>query len=130
MKKDRMQQRDNLNRFAAMLRVNSFRLISSVSLVYLYILPKSINVCPFYLIFDIPCPLCGLCRSIHSLLHFDVSSFIQYHPLGILIALYLIQTVITNNPSPLKYIEKKLEFTGLRVATYTLFGIIWFIRII
>lgn len=43
-----------------------------------------IRVCPFFNLFNIPCPGCGLTRSVLSLLKFDIKSSLKYNFLGII----------------------------------------------
>jgi uncharacterized protein DUF2752 len=39
-------------------------------------------LCPFRLLTGLPCPGCGLTRSLVSLLHGDLSAAVFFHPLG------------------------------------------------
>jgi len=71
-------------------------------LIYLYLInpvTTHFSFCPFkYLGIDF-CPGCGLGRSIHYLMHFDVQKSIECHPLGIfafVILLYRIFTIFRN----------------------------------
>lgn len=53
------------------------------------ILPSSgmgIPLCMFKLLFSLPCPGCGLMRSVSSVLHGDFLKSWNYHPLGIFFA--------------------------------------------
>lgn len=59
-------------------------LLGAVSLV-LYTL--NIRICPFYNLFEIPCPGCGLTRAIICLLNFDVYKSLQFNILGIIVVL-------------------------------------------
>lgn len=47
-----------------------------------------IKICPFFNFFNVPCPGCGLTRSIICLLHGDFLKSIQYNVLGIPIVIF------------------------------------------
>lgn len=51
-------------------------------------------VCPFRLLTGLPCPGCGLTRSLVCLLHGDLASSIAFHPLGPLVALVLLGLIL------------------------------------
>ena len=60
-------------------------------------------LCPFRLVTGLPCPGCGLTRSLVSLLHGDVSAAVLFHPLGpvaasVLLALVIIESVSGDVP--------------------------------
>jgi hypothetical protein len=44
------------------------------------------SVCIYYSIFGIPCPLCGLTRAVHELMHFRFSAAMDFNPLVYLLA--------------------------------------------
>ncbi len=47
------------------------------------VLPFSpIPPCPLLTITGVPCPLCGMTRSVRSLLHLDLSASLRYQPFG------------------------------------------------
>jgi hypothetical protein len=48
------------------------------------------NVCLIKTLFGINCPVCGITRSVLSMLHFNFSQAFLYHPLGPVIAILLI----------------------------------------
>ena len=52
-----------------------------LSLVVIFFLYK----CPFWIIFGIPCPGCGMTRAFKSLLTLDIAQAFQYHPLFFLV---------------------------------------------
>jgi len=39
--------------------------------------------CPFFAVFGLPCPTCGVSRAILALCHFDVQSYLFFHPLAL-----------------------------------------------
>lgn len=43
----------------------------------------NIRICPFFYLFKIPCPGCGLTRSIRSLLNGDIIGSFKYNIIGI-----------------------------------------------
>jgi hypothetical protein len=47
------------------------------------------NLCPFRMSTGLPCPGCGMTRSVVRLLHGDVSASLWFHPLGPLLVLGL-----------------------------------------
>lgn len=73
-------------------------------LVILAMQPDGIgfSVCLFQNLFGLPCPACGLTRSMASILHFEwVKSFL-YHPLGGIVLAYLTLCLVSNQPDYLK----------------------------
>lgn len=42
-------------------------------------------MCTFKLMFNIPCPGCGMTRSLSSILHFELVKAWSYHPFGIIV---------------------------------------------
>lgn len=55
---------------------------------------SDIRVCVFHRLFHVPCPGCGLTRSIMALLHGDVIRSITYNFLGIPIVLITVITFV------------------------------------
>ena len=51
-------------------------------------------LCPFRLLTGLPCPGCGLTRSLVSLLHGDLTAAVYFHPLGPIAACVLLALVI------------------------------------
>ena len=58
--------------------------------------------CIFHHLLDIPCPACGLTRSMSSLLNFEWSKSLSYHPLGFIMLGYLGLCLFTNDPAYLR----------------------------
>lgn len=83
-----------------------------------YYLIKIRNItipCFFKYITNIPCPGCGLTRSILSILNLDIVSAIKYNILGIplfitiiLLNIYIIKDIIYNKKSTITLINKIL----------------------
>jgi uncharacterized protein DUF2752 len=114
-----------------------FRLPAILGLLFLFLMPSigfKFSTCLFYSIFDIPCPACGLTRSMSSILNFDFSLSLFYHPLGSIVLLYLIVTLFTNQPDFLKsnftckskILSVVFSFRFIAI----LFIITWFIKIV
>ena len=82
-----------------------YRLPSSAALLVLVLMPSDgfgFSTCIFHHLFDIPCPACGLTRSIGSLLNLEWSKSLSYHPLGFIMLGYLGLCLFTNDPDYLR----------------------------
>jgi len=94
-----------------------YRFPAIAGIVVLFILPSdglAISICWFQMIFEFPCPACGLTRSMSSLLHFEYFKSLMYHPLGMVVLCYLFLLLITNRQDFLKTIvQKKSEKLAL-----------------
>ena len=91
-------------------KILRYRLPSFVVLIILFLLPSEglgVSTCLFYWLFKSPCPACGLTRSMSSFLNFEWSESFFYHPLGLVLAGYIILCMITNDPH---YLKSKLGF--------------------
>ena len=93
-----------------------------ILLFVIVIIAAGYYVCPFYYLFDIPCPGCGMTRACKALLRFDFQAAINYNclfPIPIFWALYqpLRRYIRTN---------KTLEFILVLVSAL-LFIIRWII---
>ena len=65
----------------------------SLAIVILFLIFTKNYICPFYTIFNIPCPGCGMTRAFKALLKLDFKSAFNYHclfPIPIIYALYII----------------------------------------
>ena len=113
-----------------------FRLPAAAVLLILFVLPSDglgFSVCIFYHIFGIPCPVCGLTRSMSSMLHLEWLKSFAYHPLGVLILGFVFMCLITNDPSYLsskikednKYLRILISAKSLSV----LFILVWIFRL-
>jgi hypothetical protein len=82
--------------------------------------------CPFELIFNTPCPACGLSHSAACLINGQVSQSFTCHPLGIILILFLIFAIITNHGIDTNTPAGKLIYTMI----IALFLITWIFRVI
>jgi len=88
------------------------------------------SACPLHMLFGIPCPGCGLTRSVSSALHFEFIKSLQYHPLGIpalLAALALIMFRLPGHPIQLTQQGAKYRWTVPTVVA--LFLAVWLMRL-
>ena len=58
------------------------------------------SICPFKNLTGMDGPACRLTRSMSSGLHFNLTKSVAYHPLGLLVLLYLLAVVWRNRPDP------------------------------
>jgi len=114
-----------------------YRLPAFLGLLFLILMPSNgfdIYACIFNSVFDIPCPACGLTRSMSSLLKFNVFQGFTFHPLGFIVLIYLIVTLITNQPDYLKSKFTNNSKVIMIVFSFRFIGflflITWFIRLI
>ena len=112
------------------------RLPAIIGIILLMLLPSDglgINVCWFQMIFDLPCPACGLTRGMSSLLHFEFYKSLMYHPLGVLVLGYLFILALSNKPDFIKTIVKKksesLAFFFSFKFIAALFIVFWIIKL-
>lgn len=115
----------------------TFRLPSALVLIALAVLPLAsldLVACPFRWITGIPCPFCGLSRSVSCLLKFDLTQSLAFHPLGIIALVFLIACVVTNR---LDYFPVLLQQrTGVNMRgkagrlLLLLFAVVWLIRLL
>ena len=59
-------------------------MLGTVSVVFNLV---DIRICPFFYLFNIPCPGCGLTRSVLAIFKLDIKSIVQYNFLGIIIVI-------------------------------------------
>lgn len=79
-------------------------LLGAVSILFFII---NIRICPFYYLFKIPCPGCGLTRGLINIMKLDFITAMQYNILSIpLVILILIFAV-------LKIIKKEVYLTNI-----------------
>ena len=99
------------------------------------------SVCPFKLLTGLPCPGCGMTRSVVTLLHGDLGASLYYHPLGfVLVALAVTLALadawfwwrdarsMTARPSPTRLLNGLMLTPAPWVAIGALTAI-WFVRL-
>jgi len=105
------------------------RILSLGILTILFLLPHggfpSIH-CPFELIFNAPCPACGLSNSAACLIHGEISQSFACHPLGFILVAFLIFSIITNRSIDTEKLTGKLVYTTI----IALFLMTWIIRVL
>jgi len=113
--------------------------IAGVLLLFAHLLPVPQNgqlagippLCPFKVLTDIPCPGCGLTRSLVLFAHGDWTQAIAFHPLGPMVYLALWLTLIAGvlsmyrKPKPIS--PRFLIFAGSTFISALL--ILWVIRL-
>ncbi|MFQ5709630.1 MAG: DUF2752 domain-containing protein [bacterium] len=91
-------------------------------------------LCPFFLLFNLPCPACGLTRSMSSLLHLQIGKSLHFHPLGGLVLFFLIWCAVTNRVVVGREGGSSLSRTLRQVFTFkfvaALFLLHWLVRMI
>lgn len=111
------------------------RLPAIAALLILMALPSDgldIPFCPLLYFADVPCPACGLTRSMSSFLHFDISKGLSYHPLGGLVLMCLLVVAITNRSTwPDSTFAQKYPMLAKLLdwkLAVGLFVFVWFLR--
>lgn len=65
--------------------LRTWQWLAVIALVAAFVLPLSsfnVSICIFYNMTGLPCPGCGLTRSLHSFVHLQPLHALQYHPFG------------------------------------------------
>jgi len=113
-----------------------YRFPAILGIMVLFALPSDglgLSICWFQMIFDLPCPACGLTRSMSSLIHLELYKSLLYHPLSFLVLGYLFVLALTDQPDYLNIKVKKKS--GLLASFFSfrfivmLFLIVWIIKI-
>ena len=117
--------------------------IAGLVLVAAALLPPTLvasgpPLCPFRLLTGLPCPGCGLTRSLVCLLHGDLAMSLAFHPLGPPVALALLVLVLAEGrggASPLTRMGAWLEsrhpyaVAAFPWATLAAFLLVWLVRL-
>ena len=90
-----------------------------------------IRICPFFNIFKIPCPGCGLTRSIKSILSGHIIEGMKYNVLGIPLILIFIIYIILILSKKKKYLDSLLYKNKriLILVSIIITIIVWIINI-
>ncbi len=113
----------------------TYRLPSLGALAVLFLLPSEglgILLCPTKWIFHLPCPACGLTRSMSSLLHLEVGKSLAFHPLGGLVLFFLLGCALTNRPDFLSRLVANHPLLSKIISwpvIIALFLIVWIVRV-
>lgn len=95
-------------------------IICVIILIFLLLFFK----CPMKLLFDIPCPGCGMTRAIISLLKFDFKVSFTYNPLAIFVLLALVYFIFIRKFLKIPSKFEKLYLVLLAVSLVVL----WILR--
>ena len=101
--------------------------------VLLWLIPTGstgLTLCPFALITGTACPGCGLTRAAGSLLRGDLGASIAYHPLAMLVAIWVASAWLiglARASGRVVSVDQRL-LNRLLVATGMLFVVIWLLR--
>ncbi len=107
------------------------RFLALLSVLVLVIIPSEgikFILCPMQNIFGLPCPACGITRSMSSLLSLDIWHSFRYHPLGIIVFAAIITAIIVNQ-SDFLYI-RLYKKVSIYQSLIVLFIITWLSRLI
>lgn len=91
----------------------------------------NVRLCPFFNVFKIPCPGCGLTRAFKLLLTGHILSSLKYNPLAIILsvafAIYFISFVFGKKDYLDKFVEKHKK--TIIAISIVLTVIVWYINI-
>ena len=88
-----------MNMISIIFQKQYIRILSLLSVFVLVLIPSEgfdVTLCPMQNIFGLPCPACGITRSMSSLLILDIWHSFRYHPMGIIILAAIITALIVN----------------------------------
>ena len=91
------------------------------------------HCCLFQHFFNIPCPGCGILRSLHSIINWEVISSFNYNPVGILLFVFICSQIplrITAIKNPKT--EYKISKFSHNISLFLTFNLIvvWLIRVL
>ncbi|MEQ8349954.1 MAG: DUF2752 domain-containing protein [Leptospiraceae bacterium] len=108
-------------------RLQALRYLAPIFLMLAYWAGNSgVSICFFYSITGLPCPGCGMTRSVHFLIHGDLIHSLKYHPLGFVTLGICLLVVATLFSIKATQIYEFLESAALKFATPALILILLF----
>jgi hypothetical protein len=112
------------------LRQQRIRVLALLAILVLLFIPTNgfeIIICPMQHFFSIPCPACGMTRSMSSLLEFEIWRSFHFHPLGFLVTTAIILSLVVNHTNFLyQRIFKKITIYSILVISFI---VIWIYRL-
>jgi hypothetical protein len=99
------------------------------------------QLCPFKLILGLPCPGCGMTRSVVTLLHGDLAASAYFHPLGLPLVLFLAVLALvdgwvwwrSSRPGqrsvPASWLPERVMLTPTPWVAIGLLGAVWLLRL-
>ena len=112
--------------------LNSVRVISGLALLLLFLMPSDglpIEICLSKIVTSVPCPACGMTRSLSSFLHLEWWKSLSYHPLGIFAGIYLLLTLISGKLLPEGGGVASLSSHAAMMLLALVFVVVWLIRL-
>jgi hypothetical protein len=82
------------------------------------------SICIHYRLLGFQCPLCGMTRAIHQLVHLQLDSAIQYNPVVAILPIYFgVDLVSYFNPAKRLILVRRTIFIVLLVALAVLYAV-------
>jgi hypothetical protein len=104
-------------------------------------LTGSPSFCPFKIFTGLPCPGCGITRSVVTLLHGDLAASLHFHPLGVpLVLLMAVLAVVDGgawyrsrqpgqDPLPASWLPERIMVTPAPWVAVGALSVVWLIRL-
>ena len=91
----------------------------------------NVDLCPLHALTGIPCPGCGMTRSVVGLSHGHVEQALRYHPLGAIVyALLIVALCLPLLPGNARTRLWGWAFsTPVTICAITLAGTVWILRL-
>lgn len=92
-----------------------------------------VNLCPFRWHFGIPCPLCGLIRSMSAFMHGGFTAAWELHPLGPVVVAWLLAVLVIGRWDVVRQVAGDGHWkvgTAVRMAAWgAVFVCLWIVRL-